>query len=509
MNKTISLIINGNTKQETFANAIVAANAKALSVFKQGLSRIFVIHSTESREYFAQISTEKNQDQSTWVNHISSSSGITEEEFNYRTIDLEPNQTSLNKLVEYLEFILCNQVGNHQIMVDLSNGKVIYRNMLAVAAYVLNITHQYMIDITILQKSLEGMSISNLGFLPTDKLEPAYTPMPKSTDLDQIAYIDLSEMIRYKQKAKKYRGKYNEIDNLRDARFFQENLLQSLSLKLHADRDDGLDLASYRIASATIANSIEDLLDMLIERFSIEPLLESSQPTLGKKLNAIKSKLETVASGKFDKDLLMHLNQLVLHLRNKSVHFNAGRDYKEFQKITSDISMKLSLVFIEYYTDIIHPLLTGQPEVESSKTNDVRELSPESLIGNRNFYFSLDGDDTGKIFEVLFQKLPKEGELKAWSNKIQEAITQVVDCVKKHKEARIIFEAGDNLLFWGCFKHKELEQMQKIYHEVMQEKATCSIGFGHTLTEVNYALKLAKFREGKSAIVGVKWANRK
>ncbi len=74
MNEVISLIINGNTNQETFANAIVAANAKALSKFKQGLTRIFVIHSTDSEKYLLCI--DQSQNQNTWFSHIESSSDI-------------------------------------------------------------------------------------------------------------------------------------------------------------------------------------------------------------------------------------------------------------------------------------------------------------------------------------------------------------------------------------------------------------------------------------------------
>ncbi len=448
---------------------------------------------------------------------------------NHQVINLEPNQESVHHLVEHLELILNSQVGNHKVMVDLSNGTVIYRNMLAVAAYVLNIPNQYMIDTEGLRKKLGVTRLS--GFLQPNKLESKYVPMPQSIDLDKIAYIDLSEMVRYKQKAEEYKDKYSSIntDSRRDARFFQENLLLSLSLKLRADRVEELDLASYRIASATISNSIEDLLDMLIEKFDIGTSKEN--PTIRNKLEAIEDKLKSAVSGSedkleeavsgsedkleetvprdFDKDLLKQLNELIIYLRNKSVHLDSKKDYTPLQKIKSNISMKLSLAFIEYYTDIVHPLLKGSNEETSLIKKDPIEIPPTRDIYKKEYYFGLDGDDTGRALEKLLKDSLLEGELTGWSNDIKNAIARVKDFVNQDSEAHIIFEAGDSLLFKGRFSRGQLEEMQGLYYNALGKKATCSIGFGLTLTEAYYALKFAKFREGKNAIVGIEWADGK
>ncbi len=81
--------------------------------------------------------------------------------------------------------------------------------------------------------------------------------------------------------------------------------------------------------------------------------------------------------------------------------------------------------------------------------------------------------------------------------------------MEENDETHIIFGAGDSLLFKGCFSRDQLEHMQDIYHKALQEKATCSIGFGSTLAEAYYALKFAKLRKGKNAIVGAKSVNNK
>jgi len=38
---------------------------------------------------------------------------------------------------------------NDKIIIDLSNGAIFHRNLLSIISYILNIKHQYMIDITL------------------------------------------------------------------------------------------------------------------------------------------------------------------------------------------------------------------------------------------------------------------------------------------------------------------------------------------------------------------------
>lgn len=86
------------------------------------------------------------------------------------------------------------------------------------------------------------------------------------------------------------------------------------------------------------------------------------------------------------------------------------------------------------------------------------------------------------------------------------ALSAVVERARKfNSKNKVIFAAGDDLLFRGYVDRELLSELQKIY--TRESGLTCSIGYGRTLREVYVAMKLAKAEPGKSGIVGIELAD--
>ena len=102
------------------------------------------------------------------------------------------------------------------MIVDLSNGTAFQKNVFSIAAYILDIKEQYLIDINILASLTKDR-----GFLSEDILNQSYIPAPDCTCFDKIAYLNITEITRYKRIIKEQADKYVEIDKVyADRQFF-------------------------------------------------------------------------------------------------------------------------------------------------------------------------------------------------------------------------------------------------------------------------------------------------
>jgi hypothetical protein len=186
-------------------------------------------------------------------------------------------------------------------------------------------------------------------------------------------------------------------------------------------------------------------------------------------------------------------------LRNSSTH--KGRILTDLEKFKADLSVKMAFPFIEFYTDIVHPLLSsGQvsKELKHMKKLSYDDISPEEIL-----YYGLDGDNTGKILEELFLSCSDESSFRKLSKDIVKAISKISKLIADQlgKNA-IVFEAGDDLLFKGNVSEEMLVEMQAMYSQ-LTPGLTCSIGYGRSFQEVYLALKLAKTTPGKNTIIGI------
>ncbi len=475
----------GNVNQFTFANSILAASSKAKEIFIEPVNTIFVIHSEESHD--------KLNKETDWVEHLKEH-GISRDLFAERIIEISSEQESIKKFVSYIEMIIKGSSDNSYFMIDLTNGTTLQKNVLSVAAYILDLRYVYVIDIIELSKTTKDR-----GFLEPDILVASYIPAPDSTKLDSIAYLNLAEMLRYRRIVEQHTQKYAAIDpNLSDSKFFQDNLLHSIDLKFSGDRKR--DNAIYRIAASSISASVEDLISLLLMKFVFSGQYEKlDRRTLGQKLDMVYSCVENSAPSDFDLEFFRKFNEFIKYLRNSTTH--KGRLLTDLERFKAELSVKLSFPFIEFYTDIVFPLLSSKQETEKPK--QIKVISNSDLKQDDILYYGLDGDDTGFILEELFIANSDQEKFKQLSQSIKNAIAEVIKFVReKCKKSTIIFDAGDDLLFKGKVNEEDLKRMQEIYYETTSG-LTCSIGYGRSFQEVYLALKLAKTQPGKNAVVGI------
>ncbi|MCB0160387.1 MAG: mCpol domain-containing protein [Caldilineaceae bacterium] len=172
----------------------------------------------------------------------------------------------------------------------------------------------------------------------------------------------------------------------------------------------------------------------------------------------------------------------------------------EAEAFKAELSLLLSLPFVRYYTQIVHPVLN--PDTSPPK-GVIRSLSLPEEPPAEELYFGLDGDDTGKLFEDLFLVGEDERQLHRASQVVSSAIQQIAAKVRQHagKQA-VIFQAGDDILFRGRFSQQDLQELHDLY-TVTTQGMSCCIGYGRTLREAFLALKLAKTSPGKNSIVGI------
>lgn len=483
------LLLHGNINPKTFANTIVAANEKSKVLFeKKPLDRIFVIHSKESERVLSY-----NRDE--WVTHLAQH-GIDYYDIDGKVIEIaDSSSNSIERFVSHIEFLF-NGIGGDksgQWIVDLTNGTSIQKNLLSICSYILNIKHQYMINIEILSKLT-----SDRGFLPPTILNECYESAPDSTLMDGFAYLDLSEMVRYKQIIGEHTSHFSLLRNGQvDKKFFYENLVHATKLKLEGDKKN--DYALFRIASTSIAASIEEL----VTELSRDLPMSQTPATFGTRLKAIESKLSTLDSDDFDHVFFQKFKDMVLYLRNSTTH--KSKTMSKIEQFKADLSLKITFPFLAFCIDIIQPLLANGDNLpqQSAFTKQIRLYkTEEDFTPAIDCYYGLDGDNTGSLLEGMFlNEQSSESGFSAMSKNVSNAINKISKMIKNNR-GNIIFEAGDDLLFKGKFSPSQLREMQSIYKE-MTGSSTCSIAVGRTLHETYLAMKLAKATPGKGIIMGI------
>src|SRR6185312_8971707 len=118
-----TLIVLGNTNQHTFANSIIAANAKSIELFDEPARDIFVIHSSES---YRTLNTKTD-----WIDHLENNH-VNHRNLTSKTIDLNPTLESVGNFVHHIETIMNGLLPqNPNVIVDLTNSTTLYKNLLS------------------------------------------------------------------------------------------------------------------------------------------------------------------------------------------------------------------------------------------------------------------------------------------------------------------------------------------------------------------------------------------
>ncbi len=482
------LVTLGNLNQYTFANSIIAANWQSKQLFGYPLTSIEVFHSSESREKLNEYKY-KNEDDD-WSNHLKKYN-ISEDIMIPRTIEEVSSGPVVERFVSNLESIISNSYRNDDnVLIDLTNGTTLSKNLLSIASYVLGIKNTYLIDISRLSELTEERR-----FLSEDLLKKAYIKGQDTKHVDNVAYLNLAEVIRYKNIIEDHSSRYEQMaGQYADTAYFRSSLEKSIGLKLEADYKK--DNTIYRIASVSVSGSAEEIIDRLLDQ--LEPNHETRM--MGPKLEKIRAKIEEKAPDEFDIEFFRKFNDFILYLRNSSTH--KGKILTDLEKFKADLSVQMAFPFIQFYTDVLYPMLL----VEESKLQPPRimEIEKPEISKTTITYYGLDGDDTGKVLEELFFLEKNVNHFKQVSGSVKQAIANIRKQIIEQKgKGAIIFEAGDDLLFTGEFSIKDLESFQQTYRNGTSGM-TCSIGYGNSLREVYLALKRAKSKPGKNSICGIR-----
>jgi hypothetical protein len=191
-------------------------------------------------------------------------------------------------------------------------------------------------------------------------------------------------------------------------------------------------------------------------------------------------------------------------LRNSATHKKTNLN--DVERFKADLALRMSFPFLQFYLDIVAPAVKQSKSNKASKIVSKKKeliiISAPNIRAEDNYYFGLDGDNTGVFLEGLFvSSSTGEAEFKKFSKKIKVAIDDIAKEIKR-LHGVIIFEAGDDLLFRGAFSAEKLMEFQQMYAQ-KTDGCTCSISFGKTLHENYLAMKLAKTYPGKNTILGI------
>lgn len=477
------LLILGNINKYTFCNAIVAAQEKSQSCLQQEIADIYVIHTKESFETLFE-DAEKD-----WLSNLKQYS-ITESTFINRVIDADDKHS--DELLNYIKNII-QITGIDSLIIDVTNGTSELKTLLSIIVYLLDIHHAYFIDSAALAKKYHNKMQS---YFDDEQLKPFYRKVTESKIIDRLGYLNLTEIIRYKDKiADMSEELYSNFEGeASDSSFFADNLCNAIELFLKNKNAQDQSNSLYRIAATAIAASLEEVVDKILFDCTIKV---GPKATLGTKISILKKRLINTSSD-FDSNFLEKIDNLILYLRNDTVH--EAFDITETQKYKALLLLNTAFVFVEYYSQIVYKELKMAVKHKNNQKNKYKfSLLPEP-VENKTQFFGLDGDKTGSQLENLLLNNSSEDKIKEFSEKIAEAVKEIEEYIKSKPGSDVIFARGDDILFKGSFTGAELEYMKKLYEEKTGGE-TCSIAYGSSVREVLLAMKMAKIQ--RNSIRGI------
>lgn len=330
------LIILGNTNKFTFTNAIVAAQEKSILALNQSINEIYVIHTKESFDILF-------REEHNWIDFLNTYN-ITFDMFVNRVINANTNETI--DFITYIEEIF-KKIKFDSLFIDISNGTSERKTILSIISYILDLKNVFVIDSIALNKAEDTKS-----FLEKDVIKQYYHPFPNNKKLDKLAYLNLTEITRYGDILEKLSKIYDKI-NLKhsDNRFFKANLLNAIMLKIKNDNSVVSDNSLYRISSTAISASTEDLIDKLLLDSGTDEK-DINGKTLGTKIKMLESKLKDNSSLVFDYEFFQKFNDFIRYLRNSTTH--KGLHISDSEKFKAELSLKMSITFLDYYSSIIY-----------------------------------------------------------------------------------------------------------------------------------------------------------
>jgi len=473
-----SLFIVGNTNERTFANAILSAHVHDRDIGGVGVRDIFVLHSPESERYLCQ--------RDDWRRHLSDHS-ILLDAFVSTTIDLRAGDSGcIERIAHRVERFILSLDRRGELYVDLTNGTSIYKNILSNVAYLLGVRRQFVIESAIRDR-----------FMTEDEARKSYMELWDTSILDNIAPAWLTEVRRFNASARTAAKTMVSICGADAARRigFESDIENAVMAWFRgAKLNDGAALGG---AVRHVGRAFEDLVQGVYEVLFSQTAGGKSTKTLNEMLIAICSRLRGHAPH-LEPQLLDDIANLLRRLRNASTHERTSPD---FGKIRARLSTELLLATSDYLSILHRDGYLSWRIIEQGAKKEIR-YDAQGDEGS-TYYFGLDGDDTGKELERLFQQNLDADSFSEFSRAVEFAITAVTKEIQESAiNGQILFSAGDDILFEGVYHANAIENLRVIYSQLTKGR-TCSIGFGRTLKEAYIALKLAKASPGKDTVRGV------
>lgn len=116
-----------------------------------------------------------------------------------------------------------------------------------------------------------------------------------------------------------------------------------------------------------------------------------------------------------------------------------------------------------------------------------------------NVYFSVDGDDVGKLIEKSLLE-NNEALIKSVSKDIEKWIYELTEIISK-VNGTLVISGGDMIL--SLIEYSSINDVLRGISKLQKKHDfTCSAATGRTMSEVYFALKLAKSR-GKNHFVNL------
>jgi hypothetical protein len=497
-----SLFVNGNIHEQTFANAILAANERARLKTGRVLSRIFVLHSPQSEAVLATSST--------WRVHLQRH-GVDAERAQQFTVDLAKGSQSLELVADHLRLCIrgleADDEGDGSVFVDLTNGNSQYKNVLSVAAFVLGIREQYVLDLS--RVRLDGRSLPEASerrdprqlFLSPEELQDAYVPLPDPLLLDQLALAWRTEVRRYGRLADDLQDGVAQLEGklaIGPSPHLASLLLDAVDHWLLKTGDSSALLEAVRESGQVFEALVNHIL--------------SRAPAASRRMQSLKAKIDLLLGG-WVGDLAERDRRFFLRLAHTlREYYNEAKHEPPLGLISENVRARLA---VEMLLAVSGVLLQARsfprlPEATAAAENEgecfqVADALPQS---EERYYFGVDGDDTGKVLEGLFASNGSEAQFKEFSHRVRRAMKQVADRAEAPPlSGKVVFLSGDDLLFRGSHDAEALRQIQQLY-QAATRGYTCSVGFGRTPREAYVALKMAKARPGKNSIVGLEEVRR-
>lgn len=459
-----SLFLAGNTNCLTFLNSIAVADSHARRNQSGGLDRVLVIHTEES---FAALSG------GAWKRRLLEL-GI-DPQFIDLQVNLNLERPGMIKQLERLAETIAIFVKGRDprtVYLDLTNGTALYKNVLAKIGFALGIEHQFTLPAHV------------KGELDPEALPEAYVSLPHTSSFDELAKSWLTDIRRYRyllDSAGLLRLKQSAERN-----FIREDVLAAVDQWFTGSRvKDGSTLSG---AVGHVGRAFE----MIVRTYGRDEGSAGEDRSLRRILSRLQSTVARTVPRE-EAEFFRQTTSLLAELRNTAAHRTLPPHAAELR---ARLAVELILIVLDTLGSLEDSIATD------AATKESHSLIADTLHPNENqdYYVGIDGDDIGLELQEYFADDAEASDFARFSNKISTATREVA---KRAKElgCKILFQAGDDIFFRGKYRSGMLEELQELFEE--RAGQSCSIGFGPTPRDAYVAMKLAKARPGKRAIVGL------